>query len=299
VALGVFLAVISLGYAYKLRWVGVVDFKDTTYKTLWDWLQLLSALAIPVVLALGGYLFTRSENRRAHEIADERRQDDMLQAYLNGMSQLLTDKEHPLHRAEPGDNLSTVARARTLTVLSRLDGGRKRSILQFLYESRLIDQEQALLDESDLIKRRRTIVSLAQADLGKAYLRDANLKRAYLRDANLSRAYLRGADLSWAKLLGAKLEGTYLEGAYLGKAFLEGAYLRRANLEGAYLTATYLEGADLSGADLSRAKRVTNVELERQAKSLKGATMPNGQKYEEWLKDKEGREEDGENSSPS
>ena len=91
------MAVISLGYAYKLRWVGVVDFKDTTYKTLWDWLQLLSALAIPVVLALGGYLFTRSENRRAHEIADERRQDDMLQAYLNGMSQLLTDKEHPLH----------------------------------------------------------------------------------------------------------------------------------------------------------------------------------------------------------
>jgi hypothetical protein len=33
--------------------------------------------------------------------------------------------------------------------------------------------------------------------------------------------------------------------------------------------------------------------------SLKGATMPNGQKYEEWLKGKEGCGEDGENSGPS
>jgi hypothetical protein len=32
-------------------------------------------------------------------------------------------------------------------------------------------------------------------------------------------------------------------------------------------------------------------ELELQATSLKGATMPNGQKYEDWLKDKKAREE--------
>ena len=54
--------------------------------TLWDWLDLL---IIPFVLALGGYLFTRSENRSNREIADDRRQDDTLQAYLDGMSQVL------------------------------------------------------------------------------------------------------------------------------------------------------------------------------------------------------------------
>jgi hypothetical protein len=43
---------------------------------------------------------------------------------------------------------------------------------------------------------------------------------------------------------------------------------------------------------------ITEQELERQAKSLEGATMPNGQKYEEWLKDKEGSGEDAENSGP-
>ena len=29
--------------------------------------------------------------------------------------------------------------------------------------------------------------------------------------------------------------------------------------------------------------------------SIEGAIMPNGQKYEDWLKDREGRQEDGEN----
>jgi hypothetical protein len=31
---------------------------------------------------------------------------------------------------------------------------------------------------------------------------------------------------------------------------------------------------------------------------IESATMLNGQKYEDWLKDKGGREEDGENSGP-
>jgi hypothetical protein len=43
---------------------------------------------------------------------------------------------------------------------------------------------------------------------------------------------------------------------------------------------------------------ITNEELEHQAKSLEGATMPNGQKYESWLKSK-GSGDDGENTEPS
>ena len=52
-----------------------------------------------------------------------------------------------------------------------------------------------------------------------------------------------------------------------------------------------MRGADLSNADLSGANlKGANVTEERLAKckSLEGATMPNGQKYEEWLKSKEG-----------
>jgi hypothetical protein len=47
---------------------------------------------------------------------------------------------------------------------------------------------------------------------------------------------------------------------------------------------------------LSRVQGTTTELLEEQAASLEGATMPNGQTYEEWLKDKEGRGEDSENT---
>ncbi len=242
------------GYIFGWAWTGLTEPSITHPKlrTFWDWLNLL---IVPIVLALGGYLFTRSESRRTkedaerqravdREIADERRQDDTLQAYLDGMSQLLTDKERPLQTAQLGDSLSTVATARTLTMLHRLDGDRKGRALRFLYESSLITKD-------------RLIVNLEQSNL-----REANLLRA-----NLLRAYLRGTDLSEAELF-------------------------RAGLSGADLSEADLSGTDLSEADLREARGITNDELDQQARSLRGATMPNGQKYEEWRKDREKRQQD-------
>jgi hypothetical protein len=49
--------------------------------------------------------------------------------YFEQTGKLLIDQ--PLRRASPGDNLGTVARAQTLTVLERLDPDRKRILLQF------------------------------------------------------------------------------------------------------------------------------------------------------------------------
>jgi hypothetical protein len=134
IAIGLTIVAITVcGYVFGWKWTGLAK------RTFWDWLCLL---IVPIVLALGGYFFTRSESRRAQEFADQQRtldreiahqrpQDDMLQAYLDGISQLLADKDQPLYRALPGDSLSAVARARTLTVLSRLDGERKASVVQF------------------------------------------------------------------------------------------------------------------------------------------------------------------------
>jgi len=147
--------------------------------TLWDWIKLL---VIPAVIAGGGLWFNAQQREREQRIADERAQDEALQAYLDQISQLLTDKERPLHRAQQGDSLSTVARARTLTVLSRLDGHRKASVVQFL-------------NESGLIRKDRLVLALDGADLGGADLREARLHMASLLEADLEKADLRGADL--------------------------------------------------------------------------------------------------------
>src|SRR5919107_3639743 len=80
-------------------------------KTLWDWLQLLSALAIPVVLAIAGFWFTTQQEARQQrietqsaqqaqeietqraeaerELAEQRAQDAALQAYFDQMGSLL------------------------------------------------------------------------------------------------------------------------------------------------------------------------------------------------------------------
>src|SRR5215212_48906 len=52
------------GYLFGWKWTGLPR------ETLWDWLDLL---IVPTVLALGGYLFTRSENQRARETAEKER----------------------------------------------------------------------------------------------------------------------------------------------------------------------------------------------------------------------------------
>jgi uncharacterized protein YjbI with pentapeptide repeats len=79
-------------------------------------------------------------------------------------------------------------------------------------------------------------------------------------------------------------------------AILEFTELQSADLEGANLQNTNLNHADLKGASLKNAvltgaKSWTEEQLAAAA-SLEGATMPNGQKYEDWLKDREKRQQD-------
>jgi hypothetical protein len=129
VCFALFTIAVYIGYRYDI--------------TLWDWLNLL---VVAVVIAGVGIWFNRQQRERELEIAEHRTQDEGLQAYLDVMSQLLTDEKRPLRRAQIGDSLSSVARARTVTVLPRLDGERKARVVQFLYESGLIAKGRPILD---------------------------------------------------------------------------------------------------------------------------------------------------------
>jgi DNA-binding transcriptional MerR regulator len=268
-------------------------------KTIWDLLELLSALAIPVVLAVAGFWFTAQQEAQQQEIESQRAENDRkiqeqqaqdvaLQAYLDQMSQLILEEDlRSLERVSP--EAQTLARVRTITVLGRLDPNGRVSIMRFLIEASLVQEQECC--KEPVIR------------LNGVPLRDVNLPYAPLAGAHLTGADLSGADLSSAHLSGAHLESASLSGADLSGADLSGADLDYADLSGADLSTAHLSGADLSsanliGATLSRATGVTNEELEQQAEGLEGTTMPNGQKYEEWLKSK-GSGDDGKNSGPS
>jgi hypothetical protein len=240
------------------------------------------------------------------------------------MSTLLLDKN--LRGSGNNSEVQTLARARTLTVLGRLDPSRKTAVMQFLVEADLVQRVEG---REPIIKLGQppppaaytfafsTIVPGSGTDLSGAYLLGTDLSGAYLsradlREANLSTADLRGANLTLGGLSQADLSRADLGEATLNLASMSHANLSHANLRGAYLLGADLSRADLSRADLGEAdlgeadlsganlryaKGTTKKQLE-QAKSLEGATMPNGQKHEDWLKSK-GSEKDRENSSPS
>ncbi len=166
-------AVLAFLIALGWEWLG---FGEKGTKTGLDLIQFLVVLSIPIAIAVVGYLVTESQEQRA--------QDEALQAYLERMGNLLLDEE--LLSSQEGDEVRTLARARTLTILGQVDGTHKRSVVLFLYESQLI-----LLRESQLIQQDLPTVVISGADLS-----DANLSEAVLDLANLSDANLSGADPS-------------------------------------------------------------------------------------------------------
>jgi hypothetical protein len=116
--------------AKKSRW----GFRGMTVR---DWLPIVGALLIPVMIAAGTWLITwqqaRIEDQRAEadrELGQQRAQDEALQAYLDQMSTLLLEKE--LRDSDEDSEVRTLARARTLTVLGTLDPSRKTEVMQFL-----------------------------------------------------------------------------------------------------------------------------------------------------------------------
>ena len=119
----------------------------------------------------------------------------------------------------------------------------------------------------------------------------------------VSDAYLVGTDFSGANLNQAKMSGTYFRrpgGAHRRYAEqLRATGLPDGRIEQATRGEAKLANACLAGADLSGARGVTNEQIAKQTSSLAGATMPDGQKYEDWLKVREGSREEIENPGPS
>ena len=226
--------------------------------TVRDWLPIVGAFLIPVVIALGTWAITwqqgKLEQRRVLQqryLAGERARDEALQTYLSEMGSLLLEED--LRVSERGSEVRTLARARTLTVLEMLDPERKSEAMQFLDEANLVHTTPS--------KPKVPVISLAGANLAGADLWGANFTGAHLESANLAGADLRQANLSDGWLLFTDLSG--------------------ADLENADLSGVHLHVVDFREADLRGAIGITNEELEQQAESLEGATMPNGQKYED------------------
>ncbi|MCC6905065.1 MAG: pentapeptide repeat-containing protein [Anaerolineae bacterium] len=145
-------------------------------------------------------------------------------------------------------------------------------------EARKAEEKAALHRESLLRALGSTVNTQA--------IRAAEEMRAlgWLLDGSLERATLNGADLQNADLTGAHLVGVQfykanLRGAHLGRANLSGAHLVGADLRGAVLAYAVLNGTYLQGANLDGIRTLSPGQL-NSASRLKGATMPDGTRYD-------------------
>jgi uncharacterized protein YjbI with pentapeptide repeats len=204
------------------------------------------------------------ENQRAaaeRKLAEQRAQDEALQAYLDQMSTLLLEKD--LRSSEADSEVRTLARARTATVIQRLDADGNRNVIRFLKEANLTGNGQPLNKKgaSPVGDGRSSMSLLAGADLQGAHLEGVDLSRLDLSGSILSDSILNSTDLSGADLSEADLSDALLRKTNLGLADLSGANLEGADLYEAYLNDAYLAGADLyeaylHGANLSDANLV-------------------------------------------
>ena len=220
-------------------WTGFDSYDETTQgpraKTLWDWLDLL---VIPIFLALAAWWLQRAENKRTQELEADRQQQTSLDSYFDFMTELLSNNN--LQTADK-DRYRSIARTRTIALLRLLDGERKSQVLQFLYESELINEDP--------------IVQLRGADFRSCNLKGASLQNAELRGvyfeysdlegSNLSEADLRGSDFSFSNFSNANLDDTNLH-----QANLSGAIFHNTDLTSADISQTILEYADLSKAKI-------------------------------------------------
>jgi uncharacterized protein YjbI with pentapeptide repeats len=242
-----------LGYILNWGWTGLGTYisppypKDSTFqrgKTFWDWLQLL---IIPLALAIIAIFFNRSERKNEQRIASDNQQEVALQDYIKDMSELLLERN--LRKSDGDAEVRNIARVRTLTVLPRLDGKRKRNVLLFLYDADLIDKGRQIIDVSD--------ADFSEADLSEVSLsrpkwirRNSYEKEAItVISADLSGVNLRNANLNGANLFRAKLS-VEAESQDDYQFEDEIAWLDKRSIT-ANLSKAKLVKADLSGAVLS------------------------------------------------
>jgi uncharacterized protein YjbI with pentapeptide repeats len=296
--------------------------KGKPWKEIRKWLNIVGILLIPLLIGvytIGNNIQQTDLAKRQHDsdqhIAQQNRQADVanqldqqretaLKTYEDDISSLLLDRH--LATSRPGDEVRTVALAKTLEVLHQLDGPRNAHAIQFLQDAQLIGADLTTktphthniidfsnadltnddLSFADLRGTSLTGADLTRADLTGAYLAGADLTKAYLIEANLIEADLTRADLTGADLTRANLTRAYLTGAYLTRAYLTGANLTGANLTRADLTGADLTRADLTRADLTRADLtgadLTGADLtgaDQIGAYLSGTIMPNGTQH--------------------
>ncbi len=288
------LVLASIGYgvylAYFLDKFGFGDYFERA-KTIWDWLNLL---IIPLLLTIG-VIFINNSTQKNIKLREEERarlekekieqrenferwvkydnaREQALQKYLAAMQELILENE--LRETTQTNPVHEIARALTLDILRRLDGERKRLVLDFLYQTGLIYKANPYvsliaasfgMSPAPLLSSNTPIRQ--KADYFDDVTRASNLQQIYLINANLIGAVFCDVVFVNANLQGADFTDANLENANLSGADLKDAIFVRTKLISSKFIAARVENANFQDSDLNNSSM-------REA-NLRGANFQN------------------------
>ncbi len=211
-------------------------------KTLWDWMNLL---VVPVLIALTAWSFKEIEKRNTQSSERERAQNETLDSFIKIMTELIINNK--LISQTPSPESKIIARTRIMLALSNLDRMKKGQVLQFLFESSLINQEPKInLNGGDIKNAVLDGIVLSSSEIKGAYFNKASIKNSNLSnanftscnfsEANFSNSLMENTDLSYSNLTSAKLRNINLDSINF-----EGAVLTKADLRGSSITQNQLD----------------------------------------------------------
>jgi uncharacterized protein YjbI with pentapeptide repeats len=244
-----------------------------TIKQRWFW----EIATIPIVLTstviLSAvcqtlYVENREDARQVREqhFQDELTREDLFSRYLADMTELVlrfegrSDFVGDQYRLDGTSALgNSLANARTMATIPRLDAGRKALALKFLYNTGLLSHGEPFQADWPVMRVNTSVpigVSLMGQDFSEVELTGsdfagANLTGVNLKRTDLSHSGVSGVNFSDAILVEANLEGAFARGAHFERTDLTGANLRGIDVQSASF-----EGATLINADLGEARLV-------------------------------------------
>ncbi|CAF3233557.1 unnamed protein product [Rotaria sp. Silwood2] len=248
-------------------------FYDVTLKHA---LQFIAHLLLPLMLGIFTVAMTINQQNMAREqraedqkiaelqrdlerkLNDERYQNDIRDAYIKEMGELLKENNGSL-MSNPVT--AAIARGKTLNIFRELDSQRKARIIQFLVETKQLSeaQKQRPLDLSTAelhnIDFRHSAVNkkvLSNIALSGVFLRNATFMRMELGHATFSESQLDDVNFSLARLTSVKFSSAQLRQVDFSFARLNYANFLSAQLDSVNFTSAVLTSTDFRYAQISR-----------------------------------------------
>lgn len=211
-------------------------------KTLFDWLRIL---ILPLSLGLLSWLYKEDEKTKERKKEKSKNEKEAYSKFVDGITELI--KNHGLTSNLPSASTRAIAFKKLCLTLEEVDESVKGQIIQFLYQSNLIDSApKFVLVGAEFGKTKLDNIILVDSEIKSAYFQNSSIKNAKLNNAcfdscnfensDFTESHVNNTDLSYTNLKGSKLREMDLttvifEGADLTNADLSGSTIRREQLE--------------------------------------------------------------------